>query len=52
MFKVEPQSVVEQNVTMFPVLIRLGNAEGLLRPGMSAEVTVEVARRDDVLAGG
>ncbi len=48
--KIEPQAVVEQNVTMFPVLVRLPNPEGLLRPGMNAEVTVEIARRADVLA--
>jgi HlyD family secretion protein len=35
---------------MFPVLIRIDNKEGLLRPGMNAEVEVHVGRRDDVLA--
>ncbi|HEX5759446.1 MAG TPA: efflux RND transporter periplasmic adaptor subunit [Thermoanaerobaculia bacterium] len=48
--KIEPQAVVEQNVTMFPVLVRLPNPEGLLRPGMNAEVSVEIARREDVVA--
>ncbi len=48
--KVEPQSVIEQNVTLFPVLVRLDNKGGLLRPGMNAEVTIEIDRRDDVLA--
>jgi HlyD family secretion protein len=48
--KVEPQAVVEQNVTMFPVLVRLENPDGLLRPGMNAEVQVDVARRRDVVA--
>ncbi len=47
--KIEPQAVVEQNVTMFPVLVRIGNEEGLLLPGMSAEITIEIARRDGVL---
>ncbi len=47
--KVEPQAVVEQNVTMFAVLISIQNPEGLLMPGMNAEVEVAVARRDDVL---
>ncbi|HUH12208.1 MAG TPA: efflux RND transporter periplasmic adaptor subunit [Longimicrobiales bacterium] len=49
-YKIEPQAVVEQNVTMFPVLVRLDNRERLLRPGMNAEVQVEIARRDDVVA--
>lgn len=43
--KVEPQAVVEQNVTLFPVLVRLENREGLLRPGMNADVQVQVVRR-------
>jgi HlyD family secretion protein len=47
--KIEPQAVVEQNVTMFPVLVHLSNADGLLKPGMNAEVVVEVARRDDAV---
>jgi HlyD family secretion protein len=48
--KIEPQAQTEQNVTMFPVLVRIDNQEGLLRPGMNAEVEVHVGRRDDVLA--
>jgi len=47
--KVEPQAVVEQNVTQFPVLVRIDNAERLLLPGMSAEISLEVARRDGAL---
>ncbi len=48
--KIEPQALTEQNVTMFPVLVRIDNKDGLLRPGMNAEVEVHVGRRDDVLA--
>jgi HlyD family secretion protein len=47
--KIEPQAVVEQNVTMFPVLVHLSNQDGALKPGMNAEVVVEVARRDNAL---
>ena len=47
--KIEPQAQTEQNVTMFPVLVRIDNKAGLLRPGMNAEVEVHVGRRDDVL---
>jgi HlyD family secretion protein len=47
--KIEPQAVVEQNVTLFPVLIALENEERLLRPGMNVDVRFEVARRDDVM---
>jgi HlyD family secretion protein len=48
--KIEPQAIVDQNVTMFPVIVRLDNREGLLRPGMNADVQVNIARRDNVLA--
>ena len=47
--KVEPQAVVESNVVMFPVIVHLENEDGRLRPGMSAEVTVLLAERPDVL---
>ncbi len=38
--KIEPQAVVEQNVTMFPVIVQLDNSSGLLKPGMNAEVEI------------
>ena len=43
--KIEPQAIMEQNVTMFAVLIRLENPGGLLKPGMNAEVDIEIASR-------
>jgi HlyD family secretion protein len=48
--KIEPQAVVEQNVTMFAVLLSISNSEGMLMPGMNAEVEVSVAERQNVLA--
>lgn len=48
--KIEPQAVVQQSVTMFPVLINLANRDGLLKPGMNGEASVLVDRREDVLA--
>lgn len=48
--KIEPLATTQQNVTMFPVLIRIQNREGLLKPGMNAEVEIHVGRRDGVLA--
>src|SRR6185295_8953992 len=48
--KIEPQAVVQQNVTMFPVLVNLTNQEGLLKPGMNGEVSVLIDERDQVLA--
>jgi len=48
--KIEPQATVQQNVTMFPVLVRIPNEGGLLKPGMNAEVEVHVGNRSQVLA--
>ena len=50
--KIEPQAVVQQNVTMFPVLVNLQNQEGLLKPGMNGEVSVLIDERDNVLTDG
>ena len=41
--KIEPLAVVEQNVTMFSVLILLDNPDSLLLPGMNAEVQIKIA---------
>ena len=48
--KIEPQAVIQQGVTMFPVLITLSNLDGALRPGMNGEVQVEIDRRMNVLS--
>ena len=47
--KIEPQAVVNQNVTMFPVIVLLDNRAGLLKPGMNAEVEVLVDERQQTL---
>ncbi|HET8623881.1 MAG TPA: efflux RND transporter periplasmic adaptor subunit [Gemmatimonadales bacterium] len=48
--KIEPQAVVNQNVTTFPVRIRIDNKGGLLRPGMNADIEIHVGERRGVLA--
>ena len=48
--KIEPQAQTEQNVTVFPVLIRIENKDGLLRPGMNTEVEIHVGQRRGVPA--
>jgi HlyD family secretion protein len=48
--RIAPEATVDQNVTMFPVLIHIANGEGLLRPGMNAEIEIQVAKLEDVLA--
>jgi HlyD family secretion protein len=48
--KVEPQATVQQNVTMFNVLIRIPNPNHLLKPGMNTEVEIHVGQANSVLA--
>jgi len=48
--KIEPQSSVAQNVTMFPVLVRIPNSDGLLKPGMNVDVEFHVGAREGVKA--
>ena len=47
--KIEPQAVVDQNVTMFAVLINVANQDALLKPGMNVDVIFDVAGREGVL---
>ena len=47
--KIEPQAIVDQNVTLFPVLVSLPNSDGKLRPGMNVEATFDAARQEQVL---
>jgi HlyD family secretion protein len=47
--KIEPQALVQQNVTMFQVIVQLDNRSGLLRPGMNSEVEIELAQASDIL---
>jgi HlyD family secretion protein len=48
--KIEPRATVRQNVTMFPVLVNIVNPGHLLKPGMNAELEVNVGDRHNVLA--
>lgn len=48
--KIEPQATVQQSVVNFPIIVQLDNSEGLLKPGMSANVTVLLAQRPNALA--
>jgi len=48
--KIEPQAVIQQSVTMFPVLVSISNEDGVLLPGMNGEVTVVADQRRDAVA--
>jgi HlyD family secretion protein len=41
--------VITQNVVTYVVVVNVDNSDMKLKPGMTANVSVEVARRDDVL---
>ena len=47
---IEPQATVQQNVTMFDVLIALDNSDRLLQPGMNGEVSIVADTRLDAIA--
>lgn len=47
--QVRLQPIVQQNVVTYAVIIDVANGERKLRPGMTANVTIEVVRRDNVL---
>ena len=46
--RLQPQVV--QNVVSYTTVIDVPNPEGKLKPGMTANVSIEIARADDVLA--
>jgi HlyD family secretion protein len=48
--KREPQAIVDQNVTMFPVIVSLENTERALMPGMNGEVQIQVDEKRGVLS--
>jgi HlyD family secretion protein len=47
--KVEPQAIIDQNVTLFAVLVNVANGDRLLRPGMNVDAVFNVAGRKGVL---
>jgi HlyD family secretion protein len=47
--QVRLQPTVVQNVVSYTTIIEVPNADGLLKPGMTATLDVEVARADDAL---
>ncbi|NND53459.1 MAG: efflux RND transporter periplasmic adaptor subunit [Gammaproteobacteria bacterium] len=48
--KVEPKAEDEEAVTLFAVIVTIDNEGGLLKPGMNAEVEVDIASRFGVPA--
>lgn len=48
--RIGPEALVQQNVTLFPVIIQIDNRERLLRPGMNAEVEIHIGAIEDAIA--
>jgi RND family efflux transporter MFP subunit len=44
-----PKAIIQLNVVTYDVVIAIDNADGLLRPDMTTNVTITVARRERVL---
>jgi RND family efflux transporter MFP subunit len=45
-----PKAIIDQNVVNYDVVVTIANPRGLLRPDMTANVTIEVATKENVLA--
>ena len=48
--RISPEAIIQQSVTMFPVLVALDNNEGLLLPGMNSDATIGVTQLLGVVA--
>ena len=45
-----PKAIIDQNVVDYDVVVTITNPRGLLRPDMTANVTINVATKENVLA--
>ena len=45
-----PKAIIQQNVVTYDVVITIDNREGLLRPDMTTNTTITVAKRERVVA--
>ena len=48
--RISPEAIIQQSVTMFPVLVSLDNSQGLLLPGMNSDATIGVTQLLGVVA--
>ena len=47
--RISPEARIEQNVTLFDVIIKVENTNGLLKSGMNANAEITIVRQEDVL---
>jgi HlyD family secretion protein len=48
--RISPEAIIQQSVTMFPVLVSLDNSAGLLLPGMNSDATIGITQLLGVVA--
>jgi HlyD family secretion protein len=47
--RIAPEAKIEQNVTLFDVIIEVGNTDGKLKSGMNTDIQISIVNREDVL---
>ncbi|MEE9190438.1 MAG: efflux RND transporter periplasmic adaptor subunit [Candidatus Neomarinimicrobiota bacterium] len=47
--RIAPEAKIEQNVTLFDVIVEVGNTDGKLKSGMNADIEISIVNRDNVL---
>jgi HlyD family secretion protein len=47
--RIDPEATVEQNVTLFDVIIEVENTDGKLKSGMNTNIEITIQKQDDVL---
>lgn len=47
--RIAPEAKIEQNVTLFDVIVEVGNTDGKLKSGMNTDIEISIVNRDNVL---
>ena len=47
--RIEPEATIEQNVTLFNVIVEVENTAGKLKSGMNTDIEITIQREDNVL---
>ena len=47
--RIDPEATIEQNVTLFNVIIEVENTAGKLKSGMNTNIEITIQKQDDVL---
>jgi HlyD family secretion protein len=47
--RIAPEAKIEQNVTLFDVIVEVGNTDGKLKSGMNTDIEISIVNRENVL---